>query len=242
MLLLDIHVTLSPLVADVGCIRWIQHQLSACEEHLQDLKVACCRAGPDSPSFWAHAQTDSATKIIDKAPSKVLLRLKEQLKAASGTQLSAPALYGLGGGQHSAKAHLQKHCTPLPALSATDITQWFMAIQQQSLHRQWSILRRADDKLELHLLRDGCALRIRLEASVLHTDLLVRNMFQSVDLSFMGVPKQLLSQADLSELLQLLEQACKCVGASAACKGKYDSIAGRERSICEPAWAGLWAA
>ena len=227
---LDLHVALFPLVADVGSST---HTLFAKRILRTAVSIASCCAGQDGPSFWAQTQTDCAIKIVDKAPSKVLRRLKEQLDAASGTQLSGPALYGQGGGQHSMKAYLQKYCTPIPAVSATDITQWFKPLQQESLHRQWSILRLADDKLELHLLRDGCSMRVRLEESVLHTEPLVRGAFHSMDLSYMGVPKQLFSQADLSELLQLLEQACMCAGASAACMGKYESILGEKRQYLD---------
>ena len=190
---------------------------------LQMYKVDWC-AGSDGPVFWAQAQTSDAAKICDASPAKVLRRLKVQLQVASGTQLSAPALYGLGGGQHSVSAYLQKHCAPSPAFSRAEILAELAALHQQSLHSQWCALKQADGSLHIHLSRDACLLRVRLEDGLMYTDLMVRGAFQSLDLSFMGVPKQLSSQAGLREVLPLLERAHICAGASAACNGKYDSI------------------
>ena len=191
---------------------------------------AGCHVGINGPSFWGQAQTGDASKIIDTTPSKVLRRLKQQLGIRSGTELSAPALYGLGQGQHTVKAYLLKHCTPSPAFSHTDILQALTALQQHSPHSQWCTSRQPDGTSHLLLMRSGCSLRVRLEESLLYTDLLVRGDFQSIDLSFMGVPKQLSSQADLTEVLQHLEDAHTCAGASAACKGKYDSILPQKES------------
>ena len=174
--------------------------------------------------FWAQIQTSDAAKICDTSPAKVLCRLKVQLQVASGTQLSAPALYGLGGGQHSVSAYLRKQCAPSPAFSRADTLQELAALHQQSLHSQWCALKQADGSLHILLHRDACLLRLRLEDGRMHTDLMVRGAFQRLDLSFMGVPKQLSSQASLREVLPLLEHAHRCAGASAACNGKYDSI------------------
>ncbi|CAK0784387.1 hypothetical protein CVIRNUC_007591 [Coccomyxa viridis] len=93
--------------------------------------------GSDGPVFRAQLQASDAVKICDTFPAKVLRRLKVQLQVASGTQLSAPALYGLGGGQHSVSAYLRKHCAPSPAFSRADTLQELAALHQQSLHSQW---------------------------------------------------------------------------------------------------------
>ena len=174
--------------------------------------------------FWAQVQTSGAAKLCGASPAKVLRRLKVQLQVASGAQLSAPAMYGLGGGQHSVSAYLRKHCAPSLAFSRAEVMQELAALHQQSLHSQWCALKQADGGLHIHLSRDAHLLRLRLEDSQMYIDLMVRGAFQSLDLSLMGVPKQLSSQAGLREVLPLLEHAHRCAGASAACNGKYDSI------------------
>ena len=127
-------------------------------------------------------------------------------------------------------AYLQKYCIPTPAFSHADILQALAALQQHSLHSQWTTLEQGNGSLQLQLTRDGCVLRLRLEDSLMYTDLMVRGSFQTIDLSFMGVPNQLSSQAGLREVLQQLGHAHRCAGASAACKGKYDSILHEKRS------------
>ena len=49
----------------------------------------------------------------------------------------------------------------------------------------------------------------------------------------MGVPQHLSSQADLSEVLQRLEHAHRCAGASAAADGKYDGILSGKRAYVD---------
>ena len=127
-------------------------------------------------------------------------------------------------------AYLQKYCTPAAAISHADILQGLAAFRQQSLHTKWTTLQEEDDSLHIQLTRNGCMLRLRMEGSLMYTDLMVQGGFQSIDLSFMGVPKHLSSQADLSNVLQQLEHAHRCAGASAACNGKYDSILCEKRS------------
>ena len=187
-------------------------------------------AGAEGPVFWAQAQTAGAIRIIDASPPRVLRRLKKQLRVTSGTEVSAPAMYSLGGGQHSARAYLRKYCTPTAAFSHADISQALAESQQQSLHCQWTTLRPTADSLQLQLTCNGCVLRLRFENGLMHPDLMVRGSFQEIVLSFMDIPRHLSRQAGLRKVLEQLEHTHRCAGASAACKGKYDGILAEKRS------------